>query len=329
MRDHRDVPDDPTEESYEQLVARIAKIVRDDGQPIKRQHVISKVVLKQFTRPTGDRTPPTMKLCRFDLARGVGREVTTGGAGYVENYVRVASRSAEALWRTVETRLDDAIAACLRGSVFDEPAHVDTIKDTLALHYARSKATKQIHEDAVHTATARSLVRIRTERLPRMREVFVEHYGREPSDDELDDIERTMRDGAEQVDSDAIFRANLPQLFEMTREFARGHALEVACPAGGEFLIGDVPVLSPPPRADSPAIPRSVGLYEASAVVMPLGPQLAVSTGDVDQLVVLAEDAVRDLNRVQVEAAISHVHFRIGSQLEDFVRSIPRPQTQD
>jgi hypothetical protein len=321
------VPDDPTEESYEQLVARIAQLASNDGQPITRQHVISKVVLKQFARPTG--TPPTLKLCRFALARGVGREVTTGGAGYVENYVRVASRSAEALWGTVETRLDDAIAACLRGSAFDEPAHVDTIKDALALHYARSLATKQVHEDAVHAATARSVVRIRTERLPRMREVFVEHYGREPSDDELGNIERTMSEGVkQQLDVDAMFRANLVQLFERARELVRSHALEVACPAGGEFLIGDVPALALVPISGSAGIRRG-GLYDASAVVMPLGPQLMVSTGAVDQLVVLTEEAVRVLNRAQVEAAISHVHFRIGSQLEDFVTLIPRPQNQD
>jgi hypothetical protein len=61
---------------------------------------------------------------------------------------------------------------------------------------------------------------------------------------------------------------------------------------------------------------------------MPLGPQLMVSTGDVDRLLVLTNEAVRDLNRAQVEATTSHVHFRIGSQLEAFVRSIPRPATR-
>ena len=196
----------------------------------------------QTVRPT-DRHAADLEAKSIRPGARVGREVTTGGAGYVENYVRVASRSVEALWQTVETRLGDAITACLSGSVFDEPRHVETVKDALALHFARSLAVKQIHEDAVRKAIANSVARIPTERLPRMRKAFVEGYGREPSDDELDDIERRMSDGAkQQLDVDAMFGANVPQLFEIARGLVRNRALEVAYPAGGaEFLIGDSP----------------------------------------------------------------------------------------
>jgi hypothetical protein len=174
------------------------------------------------------------------------------------------------------------------------------------------------------------VVRIRTQRLPRMRKAFVEQHGREPSDHELDEIARTMRDGVKQLlNTDAIFRANLEHLFEIARETIRSRALEISCPASGELLIGDVPALPLLRQSDSPGIRRDVFLYEATTVVMPLGPQLLASTGDANGFLLLSEDGVRDLNREQVEAATSHVHFRIGSQLEDFVRSIPRPQTQD
>ena len=50
------MPDDPSDESCKRLVARIARLAATTGGRPRTACDFEKVVLKQFTRPTGDRT---------------------------------------------------------------------------------------------------------------------------------------------------------------------------------------------------------------------------------------------------------------------------------
>ncbi len=51
----------------------------------------------------------------------------------------------EKLWQETENKLPAALAAMDTGTLFARTGYVATIKDTIALHFARSKATRVVH----------------------------------------------------------------------------------------------------------------------------------------------------------------------------------------
>ena len=66
--------------------------------------------------------------------------------GKVTNFITIDSQEAEKVWQGTENRLNAALNAARSSSLFTTPEHVITIKDAIALHYARSLAALQLHQ---------------------------------------------------------------------------------------------------------------------------------------------------------------------------------------
>jgi hypothetical protein len=104
---------------------------------LRRQHVVSRVILKGFAAP-GDGgagwqlTPFDVRLGREGKSRGLK------GCGRVPDFLLCASESAEQLWNEVENRLGPAIKAARDGHFHDHDSHVSAIRDGIALHLVRS-----------------------------------------------------------------------------------------------------------------------------------------------------------------------------------------------
>ncbi len=103
----------------------------------RKQHVVSKVLLKQFVRDG--------RLRELVVARpgSQWRWSTPAASGYVPSFVRVDAASVEARWKDVEDRVPDALAVIHAGGAVPPGSPTEaTITALLALHWARSKAVR-------------------------------------------------------------------------------------------------------------------------------------------------------------------------------------------
>lgn len=122
-----------------------------DRDHVTEQHVVSKVLLKRFAEPDG---PDRGLICPFRLQypRAGHRLLGPDGCGKVTNFVSYASASIERLWKETEDKLPDALEAMETGRLFRNEGHAAVIKSTIALHFARSKATRVVHSNAAASA---------------------------------------------------------------------------------------------------------------------------------------------------------------------------------
>jgi hypothetical protein len=101
------------------------QLAADDHIP--DQHVVSKVLLKRFAAKGG---PRKRLIVPFNLDYPAGGHQLRGpdGCGKVRNFVPVASRSLELLWKPTEDALHDALLSVDDDTLFEKPAHLATIK---------------------------------------------------------------------------------------------------------------------------------------------------------------------------------------------------------
>ena len=110
----------PGVSGLDELIRRAEEAVSTSRPTVKRQHVISEVVLRRFAGPVPS---AGRQLVRFDLAAGQGTFAEAKDVGYVEDFVPVDSQATEDLGRTVETRLREAIKAAINGTALGSPVH--------------------------------------------------------------------------------------------------------------------------------------------------------------------------------------------------------------
>jgi hypothetical protein len=127
------------------------------GQHITRQHVVSKVVLTRYA---------VDGIVEIEDVRKPGRwrPKSPSVVGYVEDYVRHDSAGAEAVWQRTETLLATALNELDGGVVPERGSRTEqTVKDCLALHWARSHSFKAAADKAwerVRRASIEDLARL-------------------------------------------------------------------------------------------------------------------------------------------------------------------------
>ena len=112
------------------------------GQHITRQHVVSKVVLVRFA---------VDGIVEIEDVRKPGRwrPKSPSAVGYVEDYVRHDSAGDEAVWQRTETLLATALNELDGGVAPERGSRTEqTVKDCLALHWARSHSFKAAADKA-------------------------------------------------------------------------------------------------------------------------------------------------------------------------------------
>jgi hypothetical protein len=123
-------------------IVKVARTALDDTSPrVPDQHVVSQVLLRQFTIPikSGDR------LSAHSLQFGKSKLRAPRGVGKLEHFVKIDSQETEDLWGQTEQHLPAALAAARTRRIFANPKHVAVIKDAIALHFARSLELLQAH----------------------------------------------------------------------------------------------------------------------------------------------------------------------------------------
>ncbi|MFJ2607988.1 DUF4238 domain-containing protein [Streptomyces sp. NPDC087425] len=290
------------------------------AQQTSRQHLISQVLLKQFTMP-GPRGSG-WQLLPFDL-RNPGRLHklrSTGACGRAENFVAFDSASVEKLWCDVERRVPAAFAAVHAGTPFADPLHVATLRDLVVLHYVRSHHYRDVHTDAFERART-SLIGEMISRFPQhLRREALRETGLHLSGpaalgsfaERLIERSSTVRD----YESGRLFRTSIEDTFHKMRAMASTWQLEVIMPETGQFLIGDNPAVTISVEGSTTTYGMAFG--DAGTLVLPVGPRHMLALGPDNLTATIPRTLVERLNLVQVHAADRYVYMHPRSGLAAF-----------
>lgn len=301
----------------------IRQLMPDAARHVPDQHVVSRVVLKQFAEPFGRKGE--VLLAALDREHPASK-MTTGGPdryGKVPDFVRFASGSAEELWQRTETKLHDVIEAIKRDGQVSNPTHEALIRDAIALHFVRSIPVAALHQ--VSWVKHREAARQRLRAQPRLlQEIHVQRFGWWTSDPEW--LERAVDWFYGPLDtlvgSDALFRYSLEDRYERVRAGFQAFSLKILTSPNREFLIGDVPVLAMREGHGGLGIFDGVGIGNADEIVLPLTPHHVAVLGQGGRAYEATDEQVERYNTLEVRIAYKYVYFRPTSGLDQFVRAI-------
>jgi hypothetical protein len=295
---------------------RIAELREQAGDNVREQHVVSRVILKQFA----DRRRLLHAVSVTDRrARVVARGPK--GVGKIADFVPQASRSAEELWSETERQIPQLLRMCDSDAILDEPDAASVLRDVVALHYVRNRSLWRTHQRAYGDGRLRIRQGVRL--APGYEEDFRRRFGRMPGSDEDHEFFFEMvlaRTWDVDFNSGLLFRASVERMFERCREWMSSRPIQLAHPSSGELLIGDVPVISLDARGRL-GPDEGVALGDAVQIFMPLTPRSLVAFGPAAVGDVSA-NVVDELNSFQVRAAHEFVFVRPSSGLEQFVRDV-------
>ncbi|MBK3576476.1 DUF4238 domain-containing protein [Streptomyces sp. MBT65] len=301
------------------------------AQQISRQHLVSQVLLRQFTVPGPKGSG--RQLLPFDLRNPRRRHKLKGtrACGWAENFVAFDSVSAEELWCAVEQRVPAALSAVHAGTPFVDPLHAAALHDLVVLHYVRSYHYRRVHIDAFARARVGlvgQLVRNYPAQSGReaLRETGLHLTGSDSLGafaERLIDRSAVVRDHA----SGKIFRTSIEDTFYKVRAMASTWRLEVLMPETGQFLIGDNPAVTL--CRDGTNTSYGMAFGDANTLVLPIGPGHLLALGPENVMGTVPRSVVDELNTVQVHAADRYVYMHPRSGLEAFARAVAEQQDKE
>ncbi len=300
-------------------MSRITELASETDVPVKRQHLISRVLLAQFAAPI--RHTVGLHVQPHDLRnpQRLPKPRTPRGVGWIEDFVPYASASIEKVWREVEQHLPEVFASVAAGTALDDPDTVTLLRDVIALHWVRSQHYRGLHQAVFRAFYQERLRRFLNEDQVLLQLAVWERTGllvTGPGGLELH-AERVLEPMADAYESGALFRVRIEDSFAKSRSLLAGHAVQILRPGQGEFLIGDTPALTV--RRDGPRISYNMAIGDAHTVVLPIGPWHMLSTGPQPEYLRASPAEVDELNTLQICAAHRYVYTRPGSALRTFI----------
>jgi hypothetical protein len=303
----------------------IAALEAEPDVPVKRQHVVSRVVLNGFAAP--DKGSAGWELVPFDLSymREL-KKLGVGGCGKIPNFLSFASGSAERLWQTVEDDLGSAIKAARDGTLSPTSHHAQVIKDGIALHLVRSQHYLRIHQDSARESANVTYQQAPFRHADVLQQEFYRRYGiHAAGPDALRSLLKESLDKWSELQaSGKLARASMGAMFERIRTGLRGLDLEILhAPSGRELIISDTPAFTF--RFDDAArIDTGCAVGDARGIAMPIAKDCLVAIGSAHKNHNMSGDEVAFFNRLQIERAVRFVWFRPGSGLGAFVAEAAR-----
>ncbi|MGW0315621.1 DUF4238 domain-containing protein [Streptomyces flavidovirens] len=301
------------------------------AQQTSRQHLISQVLLKQFTMPGPKGSG--WQLRPFDL-RNPGRLhklKSTRACGWTENFVAFDSASAEELWCAVERRTPAALSAVHAGTPFTDPLHMAALRDLVVLHYVRSHHYRNVHTGALERSRAGlvgKLIRNYPEQLRReaLRATGLHLSGSRSLSafaERLIERSSVIRDH----ESGKLFRTSIEDTFYKVRAMASTWRLEVPVSETSQFLIGDNPAVTICTKGSATTYGMALG--DAQTLVLPIGPRHLLALGPMNVMSTVPQALVDRLNAVQIHAADRYVYMHPKSGLEAFAGIAARQASQE
>jgi Protein of unknown function (DUF4238) len=289
---------------------------------VEDQHVISKVILRRFAELNG-RNKGLLYPFRLRYPCANRKLLGPDGCGKIKDFLTYSSASAEHLWKETEDRLPEALNALEDGTLLSKREYVATIKNAIALHFARSVATRTVTNRVSAAVTSATRNFWLTQRRRELESAFLRTKGFYAVGDQALNffLDEMMEPTLSIVRSDQWFRARVEDLFYKARELVDGAGIEVLTSGDKEFLIGDIPALTIPRDNSRPGVLGGTAFGEARTVLMPLGPRHVVALAQSNATAELNDDQVDEVNNHQIRGALEYVYFRPASNLAQYVRS--------
>jgi hypothetical protein len=313
------------------ILLRIQELAPEElADPVEDQHVVSQVILRRFVGVEG-KGKGLLYPFRLRYPNAHHRLLGPDGCGKIKNFVAYASASAERLWKETEDKLPDALAAVDDGTLLGSPEHMATVKDAIALHYARSEGTRIVHTRIFIQAAAASRNLWLNDWRPQLEAEFYRAKGFYAVGDQalgrfLDEM---MQPSLDMATSGKLFRTRIEDIYLKARAFVSSSGLEILTSGSSEFLIADVPALTIPRDGTGLGVLGGTALGDARTVIMPLGPRHLVALARTSISAELTADQVATVNTFQARGALEYVYLRPGSGLEHFVRFVLQSNLAD
>lgn len=285
-----------------------------DGD-VHRQHLVSKVLLKRWAVDG--------QLLAFNLDTGMHRGRSPKAEGYEEDFIRHGSGQAEARWREFEDRAHRALCAVDRGTLFEDPSDVETIKGLIGLHVFRSRVAttmwnralkRQVQQgESSHAFQLQALIHN-----PEAQDAIFEHLtGLRSAGPEARSFARAhlveRLDRRLGVGGEAFRDLMLEDLQRFMHEYAECD-VEIGV-ASGELLIGDVPALTVDHSTRSVGLLAGVPLGSADTLFMPVGPHHVAGLGGQACYRDLPDPTTDKLNHLQLISAQRKAYMLPSSTL--------------
>ncbi len=305
------------------VMAQMQQLLPQAADNIADQHMVSQVIQRRFTKPCGRKGE--FFLARLPLKYSHARP-TLGSPrkfGKYADFVKFASRSIEAVWNQTEDRLRNTLDAVQQDTAIGNPPHEAVLREAIILHCVRSIPVLKLHREAWDTSRQRQHQLWRPHRAV-LEQAFYQHRGYyaggwEALDLFLDELVEDLTDLQKQG---ALLRVTLEDRFTRYKRWFAAYQVQIVATAVGEFLFGDVPAFAVGWDGNRIRAYGELGMGNADEIVLPVTPyHLAVLRSQLGSTVA-GQDVVDAYNIAQIRAAQEYVHFRPGSGLEAFVRSV-------
>ncbi|MFH8873213.1 DUF4238 domain-containing protein [Streptomyces griseus] len=290
---------------------------------IRRQHLVSQVLLKQFTAAGPQSSGPQLRPVDVRNPERQNKLASTRTCGWADTFVAFDSASAEKLWDSVERGAHAAFEAVRAGTPFANPLHVGALRDLIVLHYVRSHRYRDVYTNAFETVRAK----VRSEVVGRFPEPLRREALRQTGlhlagEGALDAFAERLVEQSEVTQgfgTGALFRTSIESMFNRVRATASNWQLEVLTPESGQFLIGDNPAVTV--RTDTRPWSYSMAIGDAHSLVLPITPRHLLALGRNNIVSTIPRALMDQINIVQIRAADRYVYMHPRStRLEVFAR---------
>lgn len=303
----------------EDFLRHMADLRNETPVRVRHQHVVSQVVLRRFSavNHNGGR-----ELRAVALEYGRSRRCGVAGCGAVDDFVPVASGSAEQLWQEVETKLGDAVDAAEAGTVFSRLEQQEVIKSAVALHFIRSMHMLLMH----YQALGQVWHRLRSAAVGMAGDLLRKHFpavtgihaaGAWALEAAFDDLAGQRID--EFLDGWG-FRSRIEQNYARVRDWLAFASVQLLR-APSELYIGDAPVVLAAAGRTRHGLAGGLGLIQAEEIFMPMTSRLAVRlSADGKGYVDIGAAEVERLNVLQLGNAYRYLYAAPLSPVDAFVK---------
>ncbi len=273
------------------------------------QHVVSRVLLRRFTNP------PSRHVGVLDLRSRTSSSENIRTVGALTDFVVKGADKTEEKWRKVEERLPHAFKLIEQRRILDDKKFLDTVRDCIALHFARSFAVAELYQQQRQVkrqqVTDNLLARFPAAQIVRAL------TGLEVLPGSAEYLARDLlaRRFDEDVEDHALPAQILLENYERGRELAKNAELEFWY-TEDELLLGDLPVTTYDRTADKVGLLSGVAWGDADALFMPLGPHHAVALSKKAAYLDAGARTVEWMNVRQVQGAYREIYYRPGSGID-------------
>lgn len=297
---------------------QLAEAVHENpGARVKRQHVVSKAVLGNYT--AGETDAPLITM--VDLQTRMARDVGIADAAIEKDFLRVDSLNSEQIWGRTETLIPAAVRAARDQCILARSDQLHVLRRAVALHFARSISTLLVVEQTWPKVRERMIQELADRADSRIAIEVQRRVGRSPTRQEiLDFVEHSAATPIDELlRSGAYARVRIEQFYDQALERFESWGVEVLRVPSNDLVISDNPVVLACAGDDRRGATNRMAIGDAHTIVFPLAPDILISMGPKNGYATATRQLVLELNRSQIAGAHRFVFHRIGQDISDVI----------